>query len=467
MELFVLPSKSRLRVKSFHNNMIFYLAMLSILIILSGPIFPKYVSYFAIFLAIVFSFFDKVFIFVLLGSSNFLPIIGTISPMNLFVMVLFINTLVRPLKLYLKNNILLSLFTIVIWVAISSIVQGFDITFLITLIKGFMTMFLVYEYSINRKTEVRNVSGPFFIGVYAGVLVSLLSLGKVFGYYSTNPYRLTLLRGDSNSLGLSLNFVITYCSTNILMSFKKNKSAKMLFYLVLVIPTVFVLFLTGSRGSLLSAAMGVIMGLFYTSQLKPYDSTVHRKRSFTKFIILLVLVSVGVILVLNIDSFLFLSEEMFAFVKNRLFTFEDPLRTDLYSKALLNVLSAPLFGGGLSRYLLNTQGMLSHNSYLDYAISGGLVSLCLLLAVLFSIFVKSLNKVYWKKNASFLPTLVAFFAVAINQFTYSAVGDKLFWIPLSLILLNFDSYKGMLTVQDDLSHVDTIKATTSFQPVVF
>lgn len=424
------------------QRLFFYFIYIFFAVLFSSPNTPIHI--FFLFLAIGFTIaiFDDYFTFVLLGASNFLPTLGPVSPMVVFIFLLLVKLLFKP-RVFLNNRYIFILLFLISWLLLSSVMQGFDTIFLSSFLKGVIVFFLVYEYCLINDLDIKNGANSFVVGVSTGVVIGIFSLIKIFGYSSYNLYRLTLARGDSNSLGLSYNFIVVYLLAYLILEIKQRRTYKSMFLLLLISIVTFLLMLTGSRGSLFSA---ILSGIFCLILASIYRFPGQAIPSISKMIILgtgFIMVSLLFVMIYMYYPLINdLTGGMLDFVKDRLFVFEDTARENLYSSAFLGALNKPLFGIGLEKFFISSSGMLVHNSYLEYLISGGVIALTSVILMLILTWGKFLKDLYNYHTIYTIPLFLGFFAISLNYFTYSAIGDKLFWIPLGLLVsLNLQTKK--------------------------
>ena len=417
------------------KDLIKILLLVTLLGLSISPLVP-YPIFVLVFLSLLLvSFRDIRILFLLLGASNFLPNIFFFSPMVLIVFVLIIILIIKKTFLDLTNINFIILFILFVWILISSLSQNLDFSFLTVFVNGLITAYIVFLSIRNMYIKKSDAILFFISGMMINILIGYFSILNIFGFFSYNSLRLTFSRGDSNSIGLTFAFVTSYLAVSLLTKFKHRIPHHLIINIFLLLGSIHLLLLTGSRGSLFSVVLTFIIGLIILI-IAPKKKQLYKKNEmkFNKIIMLISIPLLFILLLVDFGEVQVFLNDMYSFTFSRFDSnISDEIRVTLYKNALLTVYQNPIFGIGNLAYRNISGGTLIHNSYLEYLVNAGIFGLLLYLFAIGLVFL-SITKTIIRGEIGLLPFFSGYIAVLFNQFTYSAVGDKTLWIPLAILI---------------------------------
>lgn len=237
------------------------------------------------------------------------------------------------------------------------------------------------------------------------------------------------IHNDPNFCGLFLSISAISCITLLIRN--NVKWWAKIFYTILLLLTLYFLFLTGSRGAMLSVLL-VLFVFFLRSQIK---------MKWKVIIILLVvwLVHLAYNYVLSLPDFVDFEESPLDFVISRFKP--DRLeggssRTLIWGKVWERITESPVYlfiTLGREAAMAGFSNDFTHNSYLDFLVYFGIIPGSLFLAYLFAMIAKGFvrfNKFSEKEKDSYICGVAVLFQI----FFLSAFSQKVIWIFIFFII---------------------------------
>lgn len=217
----------------------------------------------------------------------------------------------------------------------------------------------------------------------------------------------------------------------------RNDVNKKIKFLVLSV-IAYSIYLSGSRGTLLSLALAIFLYIVIFSNLKIYK----------KIIVLFLLLITGIQGYMYLDSVDYF--RTYQGSNNRL---------DMWEWAFEKIISSPIIGYGYGSIatLLSSSGFTNastHNSFVDYAFSYGLICLILYLNLIFKVIYRAI------KNRIVGPVLLTVLFMLINSntilYSFGGVGFSSIILTIFLGVLNFKNMIMLryrpIYVSDSRSH---------------
>ncbi|CDG01002.1 Hypothetical O-antigen polymerase [Clostridium chauvoei JF4335] len=398
---------------------------------------------------LVFAISDIRFIAILLGTSNFIPVMWGISPFQIIMVTLMLST-IYTVKWKIKDSIIevckkreiIICAILLVWLAICSVVHKFDLSLIQPVLTALITIIFIYILITNNIISVKRFFGYYTLGLGHSLILGYMSINKMLGYKVYGYLnRLAFVRGDANSLGLIYTCLVIMIAAYLLYRFRTQTLLKK--ELILLIPFLISLnytLKTASRGSLVGIAGGLFIMLFIFRGTK-----IKRKINFTKkkVIILSTVIAIMAVILLvfggTIKNIIF---HKYSVIFERLFDFGGSIKEDvrfiLYTNALKFGFQNPIFGYGIANFREKMEFM-NHSVFFDFLTAGGFIALGLFLT-LFGTVIKRLGSFIKKNNNPIAYSiLMGTVSVLICGTFYSATGDKTLWIPIALAMCFYSS----------------------------
>lgn len=325
----------------------------------------------------------------------------------------------------LKQNKQLLLLIVMFFLMISNTIMGYiyygynSIISILNVIVLFITCIELFYVVPNMIVTDRKFAKFFrnsilIFGIFLAVFSCLLhfSGNKLCGYTLQN-YRNASFYYDPNFCATMLGTVFIIASIQ-----KYNKATKTLLLCLLA----FAIYLTGSRGALLSITVAYCLYFLIFSKIKWYKK-----------------ILLGIILAVTIYyafQFLYSSDYL------RLYQ-GDNARSFMITYAVEMAFKSPVFGYGyqaIGEALTSVTGLAStHNSYIDYLFGYGIPTFLLYFGFLTSIMLNSIRYIIGENRS--LIILALFMLINANTILYSfgGVGGVSYIFTVSLGLLNLYS----------------------------
>jgi len=283
-------------------------------------------------------------------------------------------------------------------------------------------LFWLISNDLNRNPNiVKKIFLSLVISVFAMATLASLGVGLNTEIDSElGSYRLTFFGSNSNTIGnlasISLLFVLAMVIN------KRDYYGKKTLLLTLSIPSLIsILSLSGSRGALFISFIGVVVLL------------VFQKVSLNRKLILLLVGSVFIFLAIN--------EIMETEVMQRrisLTTSEGSIggRDIIWKHALDIFYENPFIGVGNTGYqkeIIQRYGMYldTHNLFLYFMVTGGIVALSLYMAFLFQLF--QVSRIFFKyKNDVLLYAILVVYVFSVFK-SGGAINSKLSWLLIAIV----------------------------------
>ncbi len=345
-----------------------------------------------------------------------------------------------------NKNIIMPLFVLWLWLLLRSMfnISGVNTVswFNFTLLQNIILFWLFINDIIKRPEIVKTLIFSYILGsILLGILLTLGIGVNTDPFYQSN--RITFFGANSNSIG-------NWCATGIVFILGlhvTNIKIKYLYKLTLLsaIPLLIsVMLSTGSRGALLSLAIGLLI-LFSGFRSKLYVKAMY-------FV-------VGVFALNYMVEMIENSEIMFK--RFALFMEKgDEDRLNIWGNALQIIYDYPIFGIGYTGYenemnLRFGYYLDTHNIFLYFLVSGGIIALFIYLYFLKNIFSNILrNKV---KNTILFPlSLFALYLFTVFK-SGGIINDKSTWLLLGFVY-GFYYYFSKLNAEKKLK-----KSTTNLE----
>ncbi|QLY82225.1 O-antigen ligase family protein [Clostridium intestinale] len=315
---------------------------------------------------------------------------------------------------------------------------------------------LFYSYFTLNKSPIVFQIFKYFIGftipsVALALIISNKDIENLYkdikfiNIFITMAFCIEMLRSYNTLLGFNSisgasHLLIGYTMSalfpyNFIKLTHEKKLLSKLLYLVLLIINVFIIFASGSKGSLVSIAVTFVIALFMYGV---------KKRKFTKYIVgfsSLAAVIVGVFVTKNLEFKIIFWRIASLFSSN--FTTASSGRDIFYFKAISDFKESPVLGNGIG-YYAETMGsyVYPHNIILEILETFGVVGI-----IAFSIImIILLRNTFWllkQKSLSYHVLAFLFVNVMVElMFSSSFLVHHQFWLLTTLILtLNKEKYK--------------------------
>lgn len=371
--------------------------------------------------------------YVLKGGNNF-------GYFNLTAILLIITTLGFILPLAIGNKINFTFQKADIWLLLFVIVLLIGCFFSPDSQEGFIkvirfTLIVFFPYVIARvffKTyeQIHLFIKTFFV---IAILISiLLIIISFFGEYSAR--RIDFLNVNqiplATLLAMGLVIAVIGATSNVNINFVGRQSR--LFCIIVIIPILYSIFLTGCRGPLISA----ILGLFC------YYLLIFKKSLKITISIGVILLFVIIIWILNSDIIYSILEHIPNIGRYSLAQIEKDSsivqRLELYSSAILLFLQNPLLGAGTGGF----PGGYPHNIFLEIAAENGIFGLLLFICFLFSVIQKGVKYIIlylpkldeYSKNIGLIILTLSVTLFIEKQFSYGLDMHKDLFVFLGLMV---------------------------------
>lgn len=321
-----------------------------------------------------------------------------------------------------SKSIILPLIVLWLWLIFRAMYNTSEINtvdvFHFTFLQNIILFWLFVNDIINKPSIVKSLIFSYILGVgLLGVLI-LLGVGV-----DTNPFyfsnRITFFGANSNSIGnwsvIGIIFILGIFVTKIHFSILTK------FLMLSLIPLLIsVILSSGSRGALLSLAIGVLV-LFSGFRSKIYLKILY-------FFIGFISLNYSIDLIENSEV---MSKRFALFLESG-----DDVRLSIWKDALQIIYDNPIFGIGYTGYenemnLRYGYFLDTHNIFLYFLVSGGLIALFIYLFILKNIFIKILSNNF--RNTILLPLslFVAYLSIVFKS--GGIINDKSTWLLLGLI----------------------------------
>lgn len=385
---------------------------------------------------------DELLIFIL-GISNVIPFFWDFSPMQFIVLIMSLKVISL---IYIKKASLLGIFMIrevfiaallLLWLFVCALWNDFMV--LIPYVLGIITMVVLIITFTYGKVDYMRATKYYLMGMGQMVVISYLSVFNIMGYIDTGLNRLTLTRGDANSIALGYGFIAVFLLTFIINKIKahvfRSKDILLIFGFIAVIN---IMLITGSRGTFISLLLTmVVFIMFYIFDLVRSKEFKFKKNGLLYLSILSFLLLFSTIIYYfysNLINAYFI--EKYSVLFTRLTENDDGLlqgdiRYYLYKQAIELALINPTFGIGMENFM-NITTKFPHNTYLDYLTAGGVLGFTLYILLLIHILIST----NYKGNIIIYSFYMSVVFILINSATYSAIGDKIFWVSFGFLILN-------------------------------
>lgn len=273
----------------------------------------------------------------------------------------------------------------------------------ILFVVGLYSLCRILVYSKMKEAEVENI----FINA-----VFLLSVFNLFGIGVTYmDERLTLFEMNPNMIAFFANIAILFMNKNYFFTHdnKQSLKIKILYFLSIL----YMLFLTGSRGGIISLLLIVILTFYFK------EKTILKR---IKYILLSVIVS-------TLLYFIVINN---ALLNRRFFENDEDIdagRTVLWEKIISIFQENPIFGIGIFKYqqqisfLNNDRVINTHNEFLTFLVYTGIIGLVVFIYFLYKLLRLCINKYKTFNDPTFI---VLFLILVFNLFK----GGGLILTPL-------------------------------------
>jgi len=246
--------------------------------------------------------------------------------------------------------------------------------------------------------------------------------------------------GHYQAFSYSVSFAYLIVFIYYLFYYHNRNWKKTVFFSIIFFIHIIGIVLSGGRGGLIVIIFGTLFSLYMRYSVW---------RVFKKVIFFSLFVS---LLGLLIFSFLGEYKERVIESSDRLFSYitisgismdQTSNRDILYDEAIKTVLKEPLFGHGIFRYLLQTNGSYPHNFLLEVLLQGGFIYLFFWIFILI-VFLIRLKTLFKTSRTHFLIISTITYSFIQLLFSGTYLLEPLFWFSLayvftasSRILVNF------------------------------
>lgn len=350
-------------------------------------------------------------------------LIGSIGKYFIFIVIIFFIMSYKIVKIEWFHMSIILWLTLkilsIFWASYNQIVQQHFIS-QIGMVILFITMTMVTFDSKFTNSIINSL-------LYSSFLLGFLCLffSEPFGGVITRQV-LTILGAQMDPNNQSAFLIIGITISSYILINKKSKVSYCVFLIGVIIVNIYAMFLTGSRGGLVS----LVLILLTLSLLSEKGDKLISKQTIRNFIIILLIVLVTYFL-----AKAFLPEKIF----DRLFVISGYQggsdRVNIWGNAIKIFIDNPLIGGGWGSYWgYNGYYIVIHNTFLSVLIDGGLVGIILFFLPSLFIFVRSIKQQY------VLPILILISGLA-PSFFIDAINKRFFWnaIIVSMILVTSKS----------------------------
>lgn len=272
---------------------------------------------------------------------------------------------------------------------------------------------------------------------FISLLLGFLLIGSIFTLAGL-PNIITFSGGRSTVLGVGYNtlgrfmFMVTVCSLLIVFLYKKKSFLRLWIFFVIII-TLLLIVMSGSRGSYLGIIICLISLLVFN--FKRVIKTINNFK-YTKHIFY-------VMLLMFIMGFFFSDQILYFYNSRFLFLFSDvqggtavSIRKDMFKEAFNLFLEKPILGNGLDSFpYYSNYNIYPHNIFLEVATELGLIGLILLLLIIVIGFIclfkiKSKSVTYFNIMLSLL-----IFNLTTVQVSGDLYDSRLLFFTLQLIII--------------------------------
>lgn len=280
----------------------------------------------------------------------------------------------------------------------------------------------VFEFYIlpsicNKYDKIENKICNIFI--FLCFLFSIISLLIKFenGYFLS--YRLVQVRNAS--IFYDPNFAAMILGTGFILNIKNDFNTNKLKKIIYGITIGFAVFLTGSRGTLLAIVTAIFIYIFVYKKIKIF-------KKILLVLIFLVFVFFGMKFLNSIDFF-------------RTYQGSNK-RLEMWSFTIKCILKNPIVGYGYQSvttflHINNFTNASTHNSYVDYAFSYGILCFILFIYLIISTLITALKNKNEKNDKYIMTTLFAIINANTILYSFGGVGISSFLFTFFLGLLNY------------------------------
>jgi len=328
----------------------------------------------------------------------------------------------------------------------SSIVNEFNVEFIIMFTKILSVIFLMYYVAIfidTKKKLKKTIGFMLFTAIYSSVIAILQStkmipalnvLGKIIDRQSLSVAGLNLIRAAGpfktyGYYGMLLLAVLPFVILSMKYYKEKNKNYKLIGYLIATIIILFGLFVPLSRGIWLSGVISVITTLFFLMYL-PQLTQATRKKMFNFVLIIIIIIIV-------------LSPFIASAIGQSIGLREDTIerRADQYIEGIELWKEKPIFGWGPHSFKdISDSKWGIHNTIIRILNSFGLFGFLAFLSILFVIirrYTRSIvdDKSKFQQNKIFYMSLMlGFIPVFIEAQFIDALLSNVMWVIMGLLI---------------------------------
>lgn len=326
-----------------------------------------------------------------------------------FIVIYLIIKRTKSLKLNFINTTYLIVFLIYsfTYFVLSKVDDGNYIRFCFL----FLLFFLSSQLSLKKE-----VLGKIFN--YSTVIIAIISISSILLNLSltyldrTHYYIWNGLSVDANIYCSTLIFPVLFSLNNVL----EGKGKKKILYMLMLVPMILSIFISGSRGGLLAIGVGILFLLLFNNKSKTYNKVI--------FIVILILLIYIIMPYLpsNIVNRLSLS----AIAEDKA-----SARFEIWEYAFNKFKSESvfymIFGNGFLSFK-NALGIrsVSHNLFVQTLIEGGIV----MIMILVSLFVKII-KYFKNNNSAFMISFVV--SLLIMSCSLDVIVSRFFWNSMIII----------------------------------
>lgn len=314
-------------------------------------------------------------IIIIIGSGAYtqIPGLGYIFPLLLFTLLMLDHDFLKNKAKYVNKKMAISLFIFILFFSIQFLLNRILFNRFLFYIIATSIMFIVYTVSRIIILRTKNLNLHFFYGMSSIVFLTLALIlagqfAQMFGYIENINFdgaqfdkMLTLSRpggflnpNESAAIALAL-FYTAYNLSNFVGIF---------IYLISIIPTVLIIFISQSRVAILS----LLIMVFFTTKF-----SIRRA-----LLMLIFLMTISTIFVYYLNDY---SSEMMDLLINSLSRFEgddgSDERFNVFQFGLDAFIKSPIFGNGAS-FSIENFGISTHSEPVEIASSYGIFGILVL-----------------------------------------------------------------------------------------
>lgn len=395
----------------------------------------SFVTFFLYMLLVLFSLFNnKYYIsYILIGAGNYLPIVYGMSPLliSMISMSMYLFKSILKQKLIKKPKYLNDFFLLLVFMSIVGCINGIfnnDLSFGIDIFMIMVFLYISYIFIFNGCIEINEIIKYLIFGISTGIIFSFLIKLGIIGSLNAYTGRLSVGdRADPNSSGLLFGILSVYYFITLFDNINKRKKIKLINVIMQTL-SLFCLFLTQSRGSLLCMVITCILFIFMRKKENNESSAIGFFRIIGIFVFL-----VAVSFIFSSITNLILSSwnEFLYRIQNP--ASQDGERLFLLEMSFKSFLQNPITGNSIQNFKVFA-GHIPHNSFSDFMVTNGIFG------ILFYIFFFAfpLFKIFKvRKKGEIKISFYIYLECFFNMFFYSASCEKIAYFLLLLFLLNY------------------------------